>query len=230
MSKLAKTKGTAAPAAAPAAEAAQARPARIILLRHGEKKNGKELCDVGRQRAQALADQYLGRGAPGNDAIFGRGAKPDAFFAITLHTQETATPSAQSWGKQLTNFFVPPDDPNEKSDLDNQTQKAATALTSADYAGKVVVVVWEHNHIANEKLTNTFWTLLDLGAIPNANAYKTWESANYDFFWIIDYASPQPTFTMVPQVYASAPKVPNNEWGVAVDRTKFRDFYQNCKQ
>jgi hypothetical protein len=228
--KVAKAKETAAPAGAPGAKAAQGRPSRIILLRHGEKKNSRELCDVGKQRAQALSDQYLGRGAPGNGAIFGAGAKPDAFFAVTLHTQETAAPSAQSWGKQLTTFSVPPDDPNEESDLDTQTQKAATALTSGQYAGKIVVVVWEHKHIANEKLTNTFWTLLKLGDINNANAYKTWEGANYDFFWIVDYAGPQPTFTVVPQAYASSPKVPNNAWGVPVDQTRFPDFYQNCKQ
>lgn len=41
-----------------------AQPARIILLRHGEKKNARELCDVGNLRAQALSAQYLGKGAP----------------------------------------------------------------------------------------------------------------------------------------------------------------------
>jgi hypothetical protein len=124
MGKLA----AAALAGAIGAEAAQARPARVILLRHGEKKNGRELCDVGSLRAQAISAQYLGRGALENDAIYGNGRTPDAFFAVTAHTQETAAPSAQSWGKQLTIFPVPPGDPDEESDLDTQTQKAAAAL------------------------------------------------------------------------------------------------------
>ena len=61
---------------------------------------------------------------------------------------------------------------------------------------------------------------------------RSWEGANYDFFWIIDYANPQPTFTMVLQAYASGAyvQVPNNAWGEDVDQTRFPDFYQDCKQ
>ena len=152
---------------------AEARPARIILLRHGEKKNSAELCGVGTLRAQALAAQYLGKGAPANDTIYGKGVAPDAFFAVTLHTQETAAPSAQSWGKPLTIFSVPPKDPDEDSDLATQTLKAAAALNSAEYAGKTVVVVWEHKHIAHADINgagDTFWSLLKLGGIPNERA------------------------------------------------------------
>jgi hypothetical protein len=215
--------------------AAQAHPARIILLRHGEKKNSEELCSVGKLRAQALSDQYLGKGAPGNDAIFGNGRTPDAFFAVTAHTRETAAPSAQSWGKQLTIFSVPPKDPNEDNDLDTQTQKAAAALNSVEYDGKIVVVVWEHKHIANKDLNrdgSTFWSLLKLGEIPNASAPKSWEGVNYDFFWIIDYANAQRTFTVVPQAYAAAAyaKVPDKRWGEDVDQTRFPEFYEDCKQ
>lgn len=232
MSKLAMAAGVAPLAGALGAEVAQTNPARIILLRHGEKKNGRELCDVGKLRAQALAAQYLGKGAPGNDVIFGNGGKPDAFFAVTAHTQETAAPSAHTWGKPLTIFSVPPEDRNEETDLDTQTQKAAAALASADYAGKIVVIVWEHKHIAKENLTDTFWTLLKLGGIPNANVPKSWAGTNYDYFWIIDYKSAQPTFTVVPQAYASTAyaQVPNNAWGEDVDQTKFPEFYQDCKQ
>ena len=154
------------------AAAAEARPARIVILRHGEKKNGAELCSVGQLRAEALSDQYLGKGAPGNDAMFGKGGTPDAFFAITTHTQETATPSAQSWGKQLIVFPVPQKDPDEERDLDKQTQKAAAALNSSDYDGKIVVVVWEHKHIAKKDLNkkdDTLRELLQLDDIPDAN-------------------------------------------------------------
>jgi hypothetical protein len=152
MGKLAIVAGLTALTGFLGAGAAQAHPSRIIFLRHGEKKNSAELCVVGKLRAQALSDQYLGKGAPGNEIIFGKGGNPDAFFAVTAHTQETSIPSAESWGKQLTVFSVPPKDPNEDSDLDTQTQKAAAELNSADYDGRIVVVVWEHKHIAKKDL------------------------------------------------------------------------------
>ena len=235
MRKLAIFAGLAALAGVLGAEVAQAHPSRIILLRHGEKKNSAELCDVGKLRAQALSDQYLGKGAPGNEIIFGKGGTPDAFFAVTAHTQETATPSAESWWKQVTVFSVPPKDPDEDGDLDRQTRKAAAELNSTKYDGKIVVVVWEHKHIAKKELNkdgDTFRTLLRLGDIDHADVPKSWEGVNYDFFWIIDYARSKPTFTMVRQEYAGADraKIPDNPWGEEVDENKFPEFYQDCKQ
>jgi hypothetical protein len=199
-------------------QSAQAHPARIILLRHGEKRNSADLCSVGQLRAQALSNQYLGKGAPGNKALFGDGGQPDAFFAITVHTQETATPSAQSWGQKLTVFSA-----SDDSDLDTQTKAAAAALNSPAYDGKTVVVLWEHKHIAKKALNendDTFWSLLDLRKISADAAPKTWQGVNYDFFWIIDYSGPQPTFVSLPQDYAAAAyaQLPNNEWGGAGGR------------
>lgn len=63
-------------------------PARIIILRHGEKANPCKLCDVGTERANALADTYLGRNA--TKSLFANGEEPTFFFAITLHTLELA--------------------------------------------------------------------------------------------------------------------------------------------
>ncbi len=70
MLRLAMAIGLAAFAGVLGGEAAQAQPSRIIIARHGEKKDGAKLCKVGKLRAQALAAQYLGKGAPGNDTIF----------------------------------------------------------------------------------------------------------------------------------------------------------------
>jgi len=214
--------------------AATAHPARVILVRHGEKENVAQLCSVGQLRADALAAQYLGKGAPENGAIFGKGGKPDAFFAITVHTQETAAPSAASWGEQLTVFPIAPKDPNEDSDLDKETRKAAAALESSQYDGKTVVVFWEHKHIAKKDLNksgDTFWSLLDLGNIPKADPPKTWEGVNYDYFWIIDYTQPKPTFTPIQQDYKAAAyaQVPDNAWAEDVDKTKFPQFYKDCE-
>ena len=214
------------------AEGAEAHPDRIILLRHGEKTDGPQLCSVGALRAQALSDEYLGKGAPGNDIIFGKDRKPDAFFAITPHTKETATPSAQSWGEQLTAFSV--DDPNAVDDLNEQTRKAAAALDSPEYDGKIVVVVWEHHRIANKELNKdnaTFWSLLSLGTIPKANAPESWKGVNYDFIWVVDYTKGEPRFKSIPQEYTAAAhaQLPNNGWGDTVDASKFSEFYANCE-
>ena len=234
MRRLAAVAGLAALLGAYSA-AALAEPARIILLRHAEKKNSRDLCDVGQLRAQALSDQYLGKGAPGNETIYGKGGRPDAFFAITAHTQETATPAAESWGMEPIIFPVPPKDPDEESDLDTQTRKAATALASASYDGKIVVVVWEHKRIANKELNQdgkTLWALLKLGEIPNVDVPQTWKGANYDYFWIIDHQNPQPTFRIIQQEYPADAyaEVPNNPWGEDVDQSRYPEFYAACKQ
>ncbi len=76
--------------------AAIAEPARIIILRHAEKLNAHELCAVGVERAQALAKQFLGRGAA--HSLLRDGEAPAALLAITLHTIETISPVAQTWG------------------------------------------------------------------------------------------------------------------------------------
>ncbi len=228
MLRLAMAIGLAAFAGVLGGEAAQAQPSRIIIARHGEKKDGAKLCKVGKLRAQALAAQYLGKGAPGNDTIFGKGAKPDAFFAVTKHTQETAQPSAESWGKELTVF--------SEGGLDAETKDAAATLDSAAYNGKVVVVVWEHKHIAEEDSSgkedsDTLRALLKLDQIPGAHVPVKWEGHNYDYFWIVDYTGSQPTFTVVQQDYTAAAyaQVPHNAWGAKVDKNQFPEFYKDCE-
>ena len=67
-------------------ELAVAQPARIIIARHGEKLDPYMLCEMGTQRSQALAEQYLGRGA--SQSLCGVKG-PDAIFAIGLHPIET---------------------------------------------------------------------------------------------------------------------------------------------
>ncbi len=228
MTRLARVVVAAALTGLLGAEVATAHPARIVISRHGEKTDGPELCSVGQLRAQALAARYLGKGAPLNDAIFGAGGKPDAFFAVTKHTQKTAQPSADSWGENLTVF--------SDGDLDTETQAAAAALDQPEYDGKVVVVVWEHKHIAEEdssgqEETNTFRSLLKLDQIPGASPPAKWEGKNYDYFWIVDYTGPQPTFTVLRQDYADAAyaQVPNNAWGEKVDKRRYPEFYQDCE-
>ena len=139
--------------------AALATPARIIILRHGEKATAYKLCDIGRERAEALATT-LSRPWRRQIALSQRrGARRDPRHH--LHTLELASPSAASWGEPLTLYSLLPDkdaDEDEKAELLNRrTQEAAhDVMTDPRYAGKTVVMVWEHKHIANKKLEDAF--------------------------------------------------------------------------
>ncbi len=200
-----------------------AEPARIIILRHAEKLNRHELCEMGEERAQALSRQYLGQGA--SHSLFPAGQKPDAFLAITLHTIETITPAAQSWNLPVIPYEVSgekEDEAEKEAETSRRTQEAAhDVLTDPRYDGKTVVMAWEHNHIAKSKLEKEFSgeqvtlrQLLHLDQI--ADVPTTWPDSNYDYFWIVDYApgNPVPTgFQMVRQAFtAPFDKLPSNEW------------------
>jgi hypothetical protein len=210
-----------------ASHGAVATPSQIIILRHGEKENAYRLCEVGVQRSLALATQYLGKG--GKDSLFPKGRAPDAFIAITLHTLELVSPAAQSWDKPVILYSALPmhgqSDAQATAVLNRRTQEAVRdVMTGAQWAGKTVVMVWEHHHIADRHLETQFpkekvtlRQLLNLDGI--ASVPDTWHGSNFDYFWIADYAkgSSRPTrFEAKKQVFA-APynNVPSNDWGTA---------------
>jgi hypothetical protein len=207
------------------AQAAAAAPARIIILRHGEKETSHKLCEVGEERAQALALNYLGKGAA--KSLFAAGDEPAYFFAVTLHTLELAAPAVATWSKPIILYSVLPkqgddDDAFEKA-LNRRTQEAArNILTNPALSGKTVVMVWEHKHIANEKLEAKFAgeavtlrQLFKLDILPGVP--RTWSGDTYDYFWIVDFppnANVPSKFSMVKQDFgASFPRVPANDWG-----------------
>lgn len=200
-------------------------PSRIILLRHGEKANAEALCGLGQQRAIALRDTYLGRNAS-NASLLDR-QPPAAFLAITLHTQETATPSASSWGLPIRAYAPAASTAGQGQRMANLTRAtqaaAADVLQNPAWNGRLLVMTWEHKHIANQSLERqnrgekvTLRQLLNLDQIAGVPA--TWPGSNYDYFWVIDYdpqTSAIPTrFQMVQQSY-SAPfnTLPDNAWG-----------------
>jgi hypothetical protein len=138
---------------------ALAAPARIIILRHGEKANPWKLCEVGTERADALAATYLGDKA--TKSLFANGDEPAFFFAITLHTLELAGPSVATWSKPIILYAVVPDESDDDDlhikELNLRTQQAAgNIMQNPALNGKTVVMVWEHKHIANEKLEAKF--------------------------------------------------------------------------
>ena len=207
-----------------------AAPSRIILLRHGEKENAYALCNVGQQRSLALKDQFLGKGA--SQSLFSA-APPSAFFATTLHTLELIAPTANSWDAPIITYPALPlagrSDIQTTELITKQTQLAAVnVMQDPKWNGKTVVMVWEHKHIANKKLTKEnpdmlvdLRQLLKLDKLPKQvekKIPKTWSGANYNFFWIVDYDEKgNPVgFDVVRQNFTGQyANVPNNDWGVA---------------
>ena len=208
---------------------AEAVPKEIIILRHGEKQDSYRLCSVGQLRSLALQANYLGKGAA--SSLFPNGTGPDGIFAITLHTLELASPTAQSWGIPMQLYSVVPlSGLNPKEvvlQLNLRTQQAAQdVLTNPKWDDKTVVMVWEHDHIAKKKLEKAFPNervtlrqLLNLDKLPkSAGVPETWSGGNYDYFWIVRYGNPGsdiPTgFTVKKQVFPQPYQaVPSNDWG-----------------
>ena len=209
--------------AALAATPAEAQPSRVIILRHAEKLNAYALCDLGAERANALAKHFLGQGA--TQSLFAPGERPAGFMAVTLHPLETITPAAQTWDLPVIDYSVVPNkdaDDGAEAEINARTQEAARDLMSEhEYDGKIVVVAWEHKHIASRKLEKdyrgqdvTFRQLLRLGQAP-----ESWSETNYDYFWIVDYApgNPNPVkFQAVKQTFTSPfDAIPAPDWEAA---------------
>jgi hypothetical protein len=204
-----------------AAPIAEAEPSRIIILRHAEKLNAYALCDLGRERADALAKQFVGQGA--TQSLFAPGERPAAFMAVTLHPLETITPAAQTWRLPVIDYSVVPnkdeDDGAAEREINARTQEAARDLMSKhEYDGKIVVIAWEHKHIASHKLEKdyrgqdvTFRQLLRLAQAP-----ESWSDTNYDYFWIADYAPGNPNpirFQAVKQAFTPPfDAIPGPDW------------------
>ena len=196
-------------------------PARIIILRHGEKADAWRLCKIGNQRAQALASTYLG--AEASHSLSPGGKAPKSFITLTLHTAETISPSSSSWGKPTVDFSVIPKQNSDGSVemLNKRTKEAVQHIfNSPELNGQTVVMVWEHRHIANQELEAkygavTLRQLLNLNTLSKVP--KKWESQNYNYFWIVDFAPNSHTpahFSMVKQVYGeNFADLPSNAWG-----------------
>ena len=195
---------------------AMSKPPKIIILRHGEKKNSHELCTTGTRRAQALAAQFLGK--KGTQSLLSK--PPAAVLAITAHTIETATPAAQTWDLQPQASPMPGRDKGKEkdSDLDTATQQAAQdVLTNSAYADETVIMVWEHKRIASDKHNSARTSLRTLLRLDQATPPppEEWEDDNYNFFWIVTYGpGNQVTVEIKQQTFTDTfDDLPNNAWG-----------------
>jgi hypothetical protein len=201
---------------------AAARPAKVIILRHGEKENDFALCNTGVDRSLALAAQYLGQGA--KPSLFTGKDKPAAFLAITLHTLELASPAAATWQMPVVTFTsVPLPGVDLTPQFNLRTQQAVGALMNdRRYDGKTVVMVWEHHHIADRELELKFPDQrVSLRQLLNLDKLKgvpeTWPVQNYNYFWIVEFGKKTdiPTsFKSVKQDFSGTfASVPSNDWG-----------------
>jgi hypothetical protein len=213
---------------------AKAEPARVIILRHAEKADKYDLCEMGKERTQALVEQYLGRGA--KKSLFAPNHGPDAMLAMTLHTIETITPVAQSWNLPVVRYAVNPDEANKKEKEDRLTVEAAhDVLTKQEFAGKIVVMGWEHERIATRGKEITLRHLLHLDQVKRGRKPPaTWPDQTYDYFWIVDFAPNKPiptsfkmekqkfssrTVDKLKQIFADTSSLPGaNDWGKPENR------------
>ncbi|WP_421699961.1 histidine phosphatase family protein [Ancylobacter sp.] len=213
---------------------AEAAPRRIVIVRHGEKHTALTLCGLGKERAQALAAQYL---SPTSPMSLIRNDPPAAILAMTLHTVETARPIARAWDMPLTAppiGYVPIRNNryfNSKLNVVNR-DVARDLLTNPRWHGKTVVMVWEHFHIASAALETEFAgeqvtlrQLLHLDQVKGVKGGvpKTWPDSNYNFFWILTYDRPEDTvpsrFEVVRQYFAEPyANLPSNDWGAPEPR------------
>ncbi len=174
--------------------------------------NPFRLSAIGEERARALAQVYLGKGA--SNSLLPTGTQPAALMTVTLHTVETMTPISLSWGIPETAYSAVPEwflsESQKKAQENTRTQEAAyDLLHDPQYHGKVVVVMWEHARIASSKLEKdfpgqqiTFRQLLHLNKLPGVP--KTWPKQTFDYFWVIKYQGNNPvpvSFQMIKQVY-----------------------------
>jgi hypothetical protein len=201
-----------------------AAPSRIVILRGGETAAEGTLCELGKQRAQALKLNYLGDKAA--KSLFSEEEPPAFFFAITPATAALATPATESWGKPVIFYSVLPQH-SEKTTveaLNARTREAAgNILNNPTLKGKTVVMVWERTHIVDPALdakfereaSVTLRQLFHLDIVPGVP--REWPKDNHNYFWIVDFpenSNVPSKFEMVKQEFGkSFPNVPANDWG-----------------
>lgn len=202
-----------------------AAPEQIIIARHAEKLDNWNLCALGRERAEALSAQYLGV-----NALFPllQKDKLAGIVTLTIHTSETAQPTALSRNLPLINYVALPSESTATQlevELNKQNRQAVNdLLTKPAFQGKQVLMIWEHFHTASSALEARYpgqlVTLRQLFKLDQSKfadlVPKSWPNSNYNFFWIIDFY-PDGTiknFRMLQQEFTGQfANLPSNGWG-----------------
>jgi hypothetical protein len=103
-------------------------------------------------------------------------------------------------------------------DLDERTKQAANdVLSNQVYAGKTVIMVWEHKRIASKKHNEAQTSLRALLRLDEAKTPPpaSWEDDNYNFFWVVTYGpGKQVTVDTSRETFTGKfADLPDNDWG-----------------
>ena len=145
---------------------AHSMPARIIIVRHGEKIDDthSDLSQKGCERAYQLPlffETYRTNAV----AIYAQQPKK---AGGSIRPIETIAPTAEKFGLRINNSFL----------RDDVTSVANEILNTPAYSGKTVLVSWEHNAILN---------LVAALGIQLPAALQIWPSEIFDQAWIISF-------------------------------------------
>ncbi len=161
--------------------ASNAGPAQVIIIRHGEKPRvGNELSERGWQRAKALVEFFE------KDPAVTQFGPPVAIYAMkpghadgSVRAIQTVTPLAESLGKTINKNY-------EKNELKSLVKDI---LGNPCYAGKTVLICWEHKVIPS--LVREFgWS----------DAPSLWSGKVYDRAWILKLSGKKVTvFQNIPE-------------------------------
>lgn len=143
-------------------------PKQIILIRHGEKKDGNELDGKGEKRAKQLVDFFLYDSRTLNFGV------PFAIYAMKPHDKtgslrpiETVTPLADKLGLKI----------NKDYQKDDVKDLVKDMFDHSKYGGKLIVVCWEHTLILS--------IVKELG-IDTPPCPKEWPDDIFDWAFLID--------------------------------------------
>lgn len=155
---------------------AYATPARVIILRHGDKDPANErnhnLSAAGLQRALRLPDILLGRyGQP----AFIFAPQPKAPNGANIRAIQTISPTAIQAGINIDTRFA----------VGQEAGLAQALLKDPRYDGQQVFVCWEHKAIND--------IARDLGV---ASTLKKWKGSDYGTLYVISFAHDTPTLTI----------------------------------
>jgi hypothetical protein len=155
--------------------AAEAKPAKVMIMRHGEKpEKGDDLTQKGQERAWALVPFFT------CDSLYG---KPDAIFAQeptdehrSRRPVQTVTPLANALKVDIKKFG--------HSDFAKMVRQI---MTDSQYDGQMVLICWEHHAIP------------DVAAEFGIKNAPVWPDNIFDRLWIITFPDSKPQLKIAPE-------------------------------
>lgn len=164
------------------AQAAGAVPARVIVIRHGEKPDqGPELNERGWQRARGLVLFFKE-----DPAVDGFGA-PAALYAMAPKGEDGSVRAIQTLTPLAQNLQLPIHKDFKKTDV---ARLASEIMGDPSYSARTVIICWEHA-----------WIPEILKAFGWMGGPDQWPGGGvYDRAWMLDFAGGKPdSFKDVPE-------------------------------